>query len=75
MLIHEEKNPPEWQVYRVKKDHIWVCVLGGLALPHAGNGLERKQIKRATSCEVALSKRLVGWGNLNTKNKTLILIT
>ncbi|MGL4355059.1 MAG: hypothetical protein ACRCTP_14435 [Aeromonas popoffii] len=26
MLIHEEKNPPEWRVYRVKKDQI-----GGLA--------------------------------------------
>jgi hypothetical protein len=22
LLIHEEKNPPEWRVYRVKKDHI-----------------------------------------------------
>jgi hypothetical protein len=22
LLIHEEKNPPEWRVYRVKKDQI-----------------------------------------------------
>ena len=26
---------------------------------------EKKDTKRATSCEVALSKRLVGWGMLN----------
>ncbi|MFM5130222.1 hypothetical protein ACEUA6_08225 [Aeromonas veronii] len=32
------------------------------------------QIKRATSCEVALSKRLVGWGSLNLNFKLLILM-
>ncbi|ARW82953.1 hypothetical protein O23A_p2210 [Aeromonas salmonicida] len=33
MLIHEEKNPPGWRVYRVKKDQIGVCVLGELVTP------------------------------------------
>ncbi|HHP5404312.1 TPA: hypothetical protein ACSCX2_001026 [Aeromonas veronii] len=35
-------------------------------------GKQHGQTKRATSCEVALSKRLVGWGRLNWMVNLLI---
>lgn len=34
---------------------------------------QKNDTKRATSCEVALSKRLVGWGMLNLVGMVLIL--
>lgn len=45
------------------------CALGAVTSSES----QKKDTKRATSCEVALSKRLVGWGSLNQLLMLLIL--
>lgn len=45
------------------------CALGAVTSSES----QKKDTKRATSCEVALSKRL-GWGSLNCNFKLLFLL-